>query len=79
MRGTQSLLYICAACWKRPSLLGWELLWRWGFGIPAAAILYYQGSKIVGAVPLNRDALSLSDPLSAGQQLTTVAATLTTR
>ena len=37
MRGTQSLVHICAACWKRPSLLGWELLWRWGFGIPAAA------------------------------------------
>jgi hypothetical protein len=77
VRGTQSLVYVCAACWKRPSLLGWELLWRWGFGIPAAAILCYEGAKILGAVTLDRSALSLSDPLQAGQQLATAAAALT--
>jgi hypothetical protein len=77
VRGTQSLVYVCAACWRRPSLLGWELLWRWGFGIPAAAILFYEGAKILGAVDLDRSALSLSDPLQAGQQLATTAAALT--
>jgi hypothetical protein len=77
VRGTQSLVYVCAACWKRPSLLGWELLWRWGFGIPAAAILSYEGAKILGAVALDRSAFSLSDPLQAGQQLATAAAALT--
>jgi hypothetical protein len=77
VRGTQSLVYVCAACWKRPSLLGWELLWRWGFGIPAAAILCYEGAKILGAVALDRSALSLSDPLQAGQQLATAASALT--
>jgi hypothetical protein len=71
------LVYVCAACWKRPSLLGWELLWRWGFGIPAAAILCYEGAKILGAVALDRSALSLSDPLQAGQQLATAASALT--
>jgi hypothetical protein len=77
VRGTQSLVYVCAACWKRPSLLGWELLWRWGFGIPAAAILYYEGAKILGTAALDRSTLSLSDPLQAGQQLATAAAVLT--
>jgi hypothetical protein len=73
VRGTQSLLYICAACWKRPSLLGWELLWRWGFGLPAAAILYYQATRITAGVSLD---VSLNDPLQAGQQLALAAASL---
>ena len=80
MRGTQSLVYLCAFCWKRPTLLVWELLWRWGFGIPAAAILYYQGARIAASVSLNQESfsnLSLSDPLAAGQQLTVTAAALT--
>jgi len=77
VRGTQSLVYICAACWKRPSLLGWELFWRWGFGIPAAAILYYDGAKVLGSVALDPNAVSLTDPLQAGQQLATTAAALT--
>jgi hypothetical protein len=79
VRGTQSLVHICAFCWKRPGLLGWELLWRWGFGIPAAAILYHQGAHIAASVSLNQESfsnLSLSDPLAAGQQLTAAAAAL---
>jgi hypothetical protein len=79
VRGTQSLLHICAFCWKRPTLLGWELLWRWGFGIPAAAILYHQGARIASSVALYPESLSnlsLSDPLGAGQQLTVAAAAL---
>jgi hypothetical protein len=63
-------VHICAFCWKRPNLLGWELLWRWGFGIPAAAILYHQGAHIAASVSLNQESfsnLSLSDPLAAGQ------------
>jgi hypothetical protein len=73
------LVHICAFCWKHPGLLGWELLWRWGFGIPAAAILYLQGAGIVASVSLNQESLSslsLSDPLGAGQQLTVAAAAL---
>jgi hypothetical protein len=72
-------VHICAFCWKRPGLLGWELLWRWGFGIPAAAILYHQGAHIAASVSLNQESfsnLSLSDPLAAGQQLTAAAAAL---
>jgi hypothetical protein len=80
VRGTQSLVHLCAFCWKHPNLLGWELLWRWGFGIPAAAIVYHQVASITAGVPLNQESLSslsLSDPLAAGQQLTAAAAVLT--
>ena len=74
VRGTQSLLHICASCWKKPNLLGWELLWRWGFGLPAAVILCYQGIRIAGHV--NLSGLSLSDPIEAGPQLALAAAAI---
>jgi hypothetical protein len=74
VRGTQSLLHICVACWKQPDLVGRELLWRWAFGLPAAAILYYQGMRIAGHV--NLSGLSLNDPLQAGQQLAIAAAAI---
>ena len=76
MRGTQSLLHICVACWKRPELLGRELLWRWAFGLPAAAILYYQAARIAAHVTLNPSAISLNDPVEAGQQLAVAAAAI---
>jgi hypothetical protein len=82
VRGTQSLVHVCAFCWKRPGLLGWELLWRWGFGIPAAAILYHQGTRIAASVSLSQESLSsfsLSDPVGTGEQLTVAAAALAPR
>ncbi len=79
MRGTQSLVHVCAECWRRPSLLGWELLWRWSFGIPTAAILYHEGVRILSRAALGPDGLSsisLNDPVQAGQQLTLAATAL---
>jgi hypothetical protein len=76
VRGTQSLLHICAACWKRPDLLGRELLWRWGFGIPAAALLCYQAVRIAAGVSPDLSGLSLSDPMQAGQQIAQAAAAI---
>jgi hypothetical protein len=76
VRGTQSLLHICVDCWKRPSLLGRELLWRWGFGIPAAVILGYQGVRIAAGVSPSLSGLSVSDPMQAGQQIAQAAAAL---
>jgi len=76
VRGTQSLLHICVACWKQPNLLGRELLWRWAFGLPAAAILYYQATRIAAHVTLNPSAISLNDPVEAGQQLAAAAAAI---
>lgn len=76
MRGTQSLLHICAECWKRPGLLGRELLWRWTFGIPAAALVCYQGVHIAAAASPDLSGVSLSDPMQAGQQIAQAAAAI---
>ncbi|HEX4139567.1 MAG TPA: hypothetical protein VHY09_04420, partial [Candidatus Methylacidiphilales bacterium] len=45
-RGTQSFVHIIAACWRRPSLLALELLWRWCFGLPLLALLGWEGWQI---------------------------------
>lgn len=45
-RGTQSFVYILGRCWRRPSLLGLELLWRWTFGIPLLALLFVTGERL---------------------------------
>lgn len=41
MRGTQSFVGVMAAVWKRPSLTGFELLWRWSFGLIAAVWVWF--------------------------------------
>ena len=41
MRGTQSFVGVMAAVWKRPSLTGLELVWRWSFGLIAAALIWF--------------------------------------
>jgi hypothetical protein len=56
-------------------VLGLELLWRWGFGIPALVLLGVQGARLAATVSMNPN-LSLNDPLGAGQQLTAMAAAL---
>ena len=79
MRGTQSLVHICADCWRRPGLLLREVLWRWGFGIPATLLLGYEATRILATVSLDKESLSglsLSDPLQAAQQLSVTAASL---
>ena len=49
VRGTQSFLSIMGSVWRRPSLLGLEVLWRWAFGIPLLAVLTWQGWRIYSA------------------------------
>lgn len=41
VRGTQSFVGVMSAVWKRPSLTGLELLWRWSFGLSAAALIWF--------------------------------------
>jgi hypothetical protein len=45
-RGTQSFVQILALCWRRPSLVALEVLWRWSFGVPLLALLSYMGLRI---------------------------------
>ncbi|MGO8719404.1 MAG: hypothetical protein ACLQMO_09330 [Acidobacteriaceae bacterium] len=76
IRGTQSFLRTIAECWKKPSLLGLELLWRWGFGIPALAILGWEAFKILSSVSLAQTGIaqfSLIDTVTAAQILSATA------
>jgi hypothetical protein len=45
-RGTQGFVHILHACWHRPSLVALELLWRWFYGIPLSALLFFTGLRI---------------------------------
>lgn len=75
--GTQSLVHMLAACWRRPSLLVLELGWRWSFGIPALAFLIYAAVHVLSPLPL-RDTgiyhLSLQDPKDAAEQVASAVA-----
>ncbi len=76
IRGTQSFLATIGECWKHPSLLGLELLWRWGFGIPAAAVLAWEAYKILSSVSLAGTGIthfSLIDTVTAAQILAATA------
>ncbi len=76
IRGTQSFLATIAECWKRPSLLGLELLWRWAFGIPAAAVLCWEAYRILSSVSLAQTGIahfSLIDTVTAAQILSATA------
>lgn len=76
IRGTQSFLGTIAECWKRPSLLGLELFWRWGFGIPALAILGWEAFRILSSVSLAGTGIahfSLIDTITAAQILSATA------
>ncbi len=72
IRGTQSFLVTIAECWKRPSLLALELLWRWGFGIPALALVGWEAFRILSSVSLAGTGIghfSLIDSVTAAQIL----------
>ncbi len=72
VRGTQSFVHVMSQCWKRPSWTLLEVLWRWVYGIPALAVLWYQGTKILRAVPLDMLALremSVLDPMATARTL----------
>lgn len=41
MRGTQSFVGVMAAVWRRPTLTGLELVWRWSFGLIATGLIWF--------------------------------------
>jgi hypothetical protein len=67
VRGTQSFVYTLSACWKRPSLTALEVAWRWLFGIPAAALLWHEATRILSETPVDIAVLrrmSVLDPMA---------------
>ncbi len=70
VRGTQSLLQIQAQCWRRPGLIARELVWRWGFGIPALLVLFVYGQVLLAnllAAHTGIEDFSLQQPVAAAQ------------
>jgi hypothetical protein len=68
-----------SACWRRPSLTALEVLWRWAFGAPAAALIWYEATRIVGEAQIDFGALrrmSVLDPMSASATLSEAASQL---
>ena len=72
VRGTQSFVHVLSQCWRRPSWTAFEVLWRWVYGVPALLVLWYEGARILKAVPLNMAALkdmSVVDPMGTAKTL----------
>jgi hypothetical protein len=70
VRGTQSLLQIVVKCWRCPGLLARELAWRWLFGIPALAVLFYCTQRLLAilfASHTDFEEFSLQQPAAAAQ------------
>jgi hypothetical protein len=79
VRGTQSFVHTLSACWKRPSLTALEVAWRWAYGVPAAALIWYEAARIVGETQIDFVALrrmSILDPMSAAETLSQTAGQL---
>jgi hypothetical protein len=73
-RGTQSFVHILELCWRRPSLLGVELLWRWSFGVPLLGVLWFEGLRIWSATSARLEAtgifeFSLQYPMQGALQV----------
>ena len=73
-RGTQSFVHILALCWRRPSLLGLELLWRWSYGIPLLVVLWFVGQHLWAETAAKLEAtgvfqFSLQDPMQGAVQV----------
>lgn len=80
-RGTQSFVYILAQCWRRPSLLLREILWRWSFGLPLLLLLAWQADRIwrATAAPLQGTGIfefSLEYPMQGALQVAEAIAVL---
>lgn len=76
VRGTQSFVHVLSQCWKHPSWTALEVLWRWVYGIPALLVLWYEGTKILKAAPLDLAALKSMSILDAMGSAKTLAEAL---
>lgn len=59
VRGAQSFVYTLSSCWRRPLLVGLEVLWRWVYGVPAAGLTFVKVREILAAHTQGRYDLSL--------------------
>jgi hypothetical protein len=79
VRGTQSFVHTLSECWRRPSLVSLEVLWRWLYGIPVLLLLRYEAIKILNDTPVDLAVLqrmTVLDPMGAAQTIAQVLAAL---
>ncbi len=57
IRGTQSFVGVMTEVWRRPSLTGLEILWRWAVGMPIVALAAWQALLVSRSVSLDTAAL----------------------
>ncbi len=58
LRGTQSFVGVMGTIWKRPGLLGLELLWRWSAAVPLLLLAGWAGSRALHGVHIDLAALA---------------------
>ncbi len=66
------MVSILAECWRRPGLIARELAWRWVFGLPALALLFWCAKRlltILFAAHTGLEDFSLQQPVAAAQIL----------
>lgn len=82
IRGTQSFLTTLSDCWRSPSLVGLEIAWRWGIGIPTLGLVGWEIYRILASVSLAStgiDRFSLVDTVVAAQVISAVVDVLLPR
>lgn len=73
LRGTQSFVAVMGIVWKRPGLLGLELLWRWAAGIPILLLAFWAGARALHGTAFDLAALqaiTVFKPAAAATTLT---------
>ena len=84
VRGTQSFVHTMSWCWKHPSVVGLEILWRWIFGMGALWWAGMYALRILQAATggtnnlrgLGLDTLTVTDPIGASTKLAAAMAVL---
>jgi len=80
VRGTQSFVEVMSSVWRRPSLTGLEIAWRWVVGGPVVAVAVWQGMRVAGSVSLDTvglQAMTVFQPVLAFRTLDAALAVLT--
>jgi hypothetical protein len=51
LRATQTLVSHMSFCWRHPSIVAIEIVWRWLFGVPFLVVLWVQAQVILTQIP----------------------------
>jgi hypothetical protein len=65
-------VHTLSRCRQRPSLTLLEIAWRWAFGIPTLAVVYFEGARILAATSFagtGIDSITFTDPMGAAVAL----------